>query len=73
MEHIESDHNLINTQFKLTWTPTKNKVMEVFKYDDKASLDKFKLLTTETKHLSNVIDMKKSIHVVTRQTKILKG
>ena len=56
IHHSESDHNLINTKFKLTWTPCKSKVVEVFKYNSKES----KKLTTETRQLSEIIDMKKS-------------
>ena len=35
IHHSESDHNLINTKLKLTWTPYKSKVVEVFKYKSK--------------------------------------
>ena len=37
IHHSESDYNLITTKFKLTWTPFKSKVVEVFKYNSKES------------------------------------
>ena len=49
--HSESNHTLINTKFKLTWTPCKSKVVGVFKYNSKESKEKFKKITTETRHL----------------------
>ena len=74
MDYSESDHNVINTKLKLTWSPTERPVIEVFKYNDKEAMDKFRKVTTETTHLSKIINMSKPIHVVTNQfLKRLKG
>ena len=65
--YSQSDHNIINTKFKLTWCPTESKAIEVFKYNDNEGKLKFKKVTSETKHLSEIIDMKKPLDVVTNQ------
>lgn len=72
--HSESDHNLIITKFKVAWTPFKSKVLEVFNYNSKESKEKFQKLTTDTKHLSQIVDMKKPVDIVTQKfLKRLKG
>ena len=74
IDYSESDHNIINTKFKLTWSLNQRKIIEVFKYNDKIGKVKFKEATTHTKHLSQIIDMKKPINVVTKKfLKKLKG
>ena len=74
IHYSESDHHIINTKFKLTWTPSKSKVVEVFMYKNKDSKEKFKKLTSETKQLSQIVDMKKPLDIVTRKfLKRLKG
>ena len=74
IDFSESDHNLIHTKFNLTWSSKKAKVTEVFKYNDKHSKDKFKQVTTNTKHLSQIIDMNKPLDVVINKfLKRLKG
>ena len=65
--YSQSDHNIINTKFKLTWTPKERKIVKVFKYSDRKGKLKFTKVTTETKHLSEIIDMKKPLDVVTNQ------
>ena len=65
--YCESDHNVIITKLKLTWSPEQSKTFEVFRYNDKAGKINFKTLTTNTKQLSEIIDMNKSIHVVTKK------
>ena len=72
--YSESDHHIINTKFKLTWTPNKSKAIEVFMYNNKQSKLKFKKLTTDTKQLSEIVDMKKPLDIVTNKfIKRLKG
>ena len=72
--YSHSDHNIINTKFKLTWTPKERKIVKVFKYSDRKGKLKFTKVTTETKHLSEIIDMKKPLDVVTNQfLKRIKG
>ena len=72
--YCESDQNIIITKLKMIWFPQESKTFEVFKYNDKEGKAKFKSLTTNTKQLSEIIDMKKSIHVVTKMfLKRLKG
>ena len=74
IEYSESDHNVINTRFRLTWSPNQRNIIEVFKYNDKHSKERFKEVTTHTKHLSQIIDMKKPINIVTHKfLKRLKG
>ena len=74
IEHTKSDHNLILTKLKLTWSPKSNKIIEVFKFNDAAAKQRFKKATTETTQLSKLIDKEKSIHLVTKQfIKRLKG
>ena len=74
IDYSESDHNIINTRFKLTWSPNQGNIIEVFKYSDKIGKEKFKEATTHTKHLSQIIDMKKPINIVTNKfLKRLKG
>ena len=67
ISYSQSDHNVINTKFKLTWSPTESKIVEVFKYSDKEGKLKFRKVTSETNHLSEIIDMKKSLEVVTKK------
>jgi hypothetical protein len=74
IEYIESDHNVINTKLKLSWSPDECKVIEVFKYADKEAQERFRKETTETNHLSSIINMKKPIDIVTNEfLKRLKG
>ena len=67
IEHTKSDHNLLQTELRLKWSAKSNKVVEVFKFNDKAAIEMFKKATTETNQLSEIIDKKKSIHIVTKQ------
>ena len=74
IDYSESDHNIINTKFKLTWSLNQRNIIEVFKYNDKIRKVRFKEATTHTKHLSQIVDMKKPIHIVTKKfLKRLKG
>jgi hypothetical protein len=74
VEYSESDHNLIETQLKLSWSPNEQKVIEVFKFKDTKALTKFKYVTSNTTDLSKIIDSNKSIHLVTKKfLKRLKG
>ena len=57
MDYSESDHNIINTKFKLTWSPKERPAIEVFKYHDKEAMEKFRKVTTETTHLSTIVNM----------------
>ena len=66
-EYIKSDHNLIQTKFKLRRSPKESKVIEVFKFNDKLAKEIFKKVTTETKQLSSIIDKDKPFDLVTKQ------
>ena len=65
--YTQSDHNMINTKLNISWSPTENRVMEVFKFKDKAALEKFKYETTYTDKLSKIIDTDKPLDVVTKK------
>ena len=67
IEHSESDHNLIMTKMKLTWSPLSSKVVEVLKFKDKDAKVNFKKATTETNELSQIIDKEKPLDLVTKQ------
>ena len=67
IDYSECDHNIINTKLKLTWSPKERPLIEVFKYHDKEALEKFRKVTTETTHLSTIVNMNKPIHIVTNQ------
>ena len=67
IEHSESDHNLIITKMKLTWSPSSSIVVEVFKFKDKDAKVNFKKATTETNELSQIIDKEKPLDLVTKQ------
>ena len=74
IDYSESDHNIINTRFKLTWSPNQRNVIEVFKYNDKMGKEKFKKVTIYTQQLSQIIDMNMPINIVTNKVlKRLKG
>ena len=63
----QSDHNMINTKLNVSWSPTENRVIEIFKFKDKAALEKFKFETTYTDKLSKLIDTDKPLDVVTKK------
>ena len=70
----ESDHNIINTKFNISWSARESKVMEIFKYKDKEALQKFKDMTTNTDKLSKIIDTDKPLDIVTKKfLKRIKG
>ena len=74
VEYSESDHNIINTTMNMKLSPKEANVIEVFKYKDQEALKKFKDKTTNTTHLSQIIDMDKPLEVVTNKfIKRLKG
>ena len=58
---------MINTKLNIKWSPTENRVMEIFKFKDKAALNKFKHETTHTDQLSKLIDTDKPLDVVTKK------
>ena len=72
--HTQSDHNLIHTKLKLSWSPTVSDVVEVFNFRDIEGKLMFKRVTTETKQLSEIVDMNKPLDIVTNKfIKRLKG
>ena len=74
LQQKELVYNLIVTKLKVAWTPFKRKALEVFNYNSKESKERFQKLTTETKHLSQIVDMKKPLDIVTKKfLKRLKG
>ena len=54
--HTQSDHNLIHTKLKLSWSPTFSDVVEVFDFRDIEGKLMFKRVTTENKQLSEIVD-----------------
>ena len=66
IDYSESDHNMIITKLRLTWSPTSNKVHEIFKFNDKDAKLKFKNATTETNELSQIINKEKPLDLVTK-------
>ena len=66
-KNTESDHNIITTKFNLTWTLNEETIVEVFKYKDKESKDKFKHETTVTRELTKISEMEKPLHIVTNK------
>ena len=66
-DYSESDHNLINTKLKITWNANECKVMEVFRFKDEKSKEMFKKETSTTNDLSNLIEAKKPLHLVTKK------
>ena len=73
-ERTESDHNITNVKFNLTWTPSEQEQVTSFNYNDKEAKKNFKLETTNTQELTQIVDMNKPIDVVTNKLlKRLKG
>ena len=70
----KSDHNIIETKMNLTWNSTDAEILEVYKYKDTESQKTFKDMTTNTKELSNIIELNKPLDVVAKKfVKRLKG
>ena len=67
VEYSESNHNIINATMNMKWSQKETNVIEVFKYKDHEALKKFKEETTNTTHLSQIIDMDKLLEVVTNE------
>ena len=53
-DYKESDHNVINTQLKITWDANEYKSIEVFIFKDQKSKETFKHETTITNELSKI-------------------
>ena len=66
-KHIQSDHNIINTTFNLSWCLKENNVVEVFKFKDKKAKETFKEKTTTTNELTKIAKMDKPIEIVTNK------
>ena len=71
---IKSDHNIIETKINLKWKTKDAKVVEVFKFKDTEAQNMFKEETNKTLELSNIVNSKKPLEIVTKKlVKRIKG
>ena len=60
---VESDHNLIETKINVPWNMKVDEPTEVFNFKDKAGQEKFFEVTSNTKDLTKIFDINKSLQV----------